>query len=769
MASLLFGIRMQVVRVLLVGFGLLIVAGPVLLQGQDLTRHGQIASVSESQVRVELNTGWVVEPGISGEIFEPRENRTASIAQIVVREVNGTTAVCDVTGRSGTLWVDAGDFVNFTGAMRRTQTVSVESEPASIVYLDGRRIGRTPQSLEVEPGTYTIRLSRQGYEPFEREVDVGYGTPPAIAAQLDPYEGRLLLRTEPDSATVFINGRRIPQATPLQRRLPPGTYRIEARKPGYKASEETVRIRDRDRQVRLRLPRAKGRLVVESSPNNARIFVDNQERGTTPDTLQLEPGSYQVQVRQLGYEAFQQTVDVPDSSVTLMAELRRAGERFAVQTDPSGATIFVNGDRMATTPDTLRLIPGVYDVRLERDGYQTWEETVEVEQNPEPLEVTLDEAPGILVISSEPSGASVTVDEEEIGTTTAVLERLPPGAYEVEIAMPGYQPVRRTISVSGQVGQAKTVNVELEPNVAQGRSLEYYMRRGRALREAGNLDEAIEYFSQALRVSPEYEFAQQEIERTQFQREKEGWRLAARQYIEEDNFEEAQRYVDDILDVYPADVQAQEWNRVIENRLAVYADRPKISLRRESFAFQTIPLLGDVLDENVVDSPDSLRFARDVSGVAFQYWGKSDQNGLFGVKLGFYNPNYAPLPPGDELSAFPYKSLFDFDMKLGWYPVQNEWGNIGLFFGPGVMAVNPSAGSWQFVPTAPLGFSIQVFPLRRVVLPTSVPNFPVSRIGIAFTTMYKWALPIEMKIAEGQREEVSFSRAETGVSIIFRL
>jgi len=742
---------------------------PLEASSQDLQRHGQITRVEGSELIAELDRGWTVDTDASGQVFEEREGAIARIAEVIVRRVDENQVVCEITRRSSTMQIDAGDPVNFTGAMREQQSVAVSSTPASIVYLNGRRIGRTPQELNVSPGQYTIRLSRQGYQPFERDVEVGYGRPPSLNADLIPYPGRLILRSNPDSAIVFIDGRRITELTPLERSLPPGTYRIEARKAGYQAVDQTVTIGDQDRRVNLTLPRARGRLLVRSTPEEARILVGNELLGTTPDTLELERGTYQVQVRKLGYEPFRQFVEVLDSLVMVEAGLEQAGVHFPVRSDPAGATIFVDGERIATAPDTVRLVPGAYDIRLEREGYESWNETVEVDQSPTPLEVTLREAPGILVISSEPNGATVYVDSTKVGTTTAVLQQLAPGPYEIHLTKPGYRTVERVVPVLGEVGRANRVNIELEPDVEQGRTLDYYMRRGRALREAGNNEKAIRYFEQALRVSPDYDFAEREIQRTQFEMDKEGWRIAAQDYVDSKSYDEARKYVEDILKVYPVDPQATQWKRLIENRLAVHASRPKFALRRENFNFKTVPLLGDVLNGEIVESPESLRFARNVSGIAFQYWGKSDNQGLFGLKMGFYNPNFSALLPGDQVSAYPYQSILDVDMKLGWYPVQSEWGNVGLFIGPGVMAINTISSAWRFVPSAPFGITIQVFPMRRLVLPSSVPNFPLSRLGLEFTSMYKWALPTEMDLTEGQTGDVSFSRTETGFAIIFRL
>lgn len=54
--------------------------------------------------------------------------------------------------------------------------LSVNATPWGQVYLDGQLVGNTPKAnLPVAPGTHTIRVVRDGFEPVERTVQVGAG------------------------------------------------------------------------------------------------------------------------------------------------------------------------------------------------------------------------------------------------------------------------------------------------------------------------------------------------------------------------------------------------------------------------------------------------------------------------------------------------------------------------------------------------------------------------------------------------------------------
>lgn len=84
-----------------------------------------------------------------------------------------------------------------------TLSVAVKSTPAgATIQLNGRTVGKTPMTLKVAPGTYTVTISQPGYVTMTRYVTVKPGkmasvnvtlvaaTPPAPATVKTPPEPR---------------------------------------------------------------------------------------------------------------------------------------------------------------------------------------------------------------------------------------------------------------------------------------------------------------------------------------------------------------------------------------------------------------------------------------------------------------------------------------------------------------------------------------------------------------------------------------------------
>lgn len=77
---------------------------------------------------------------------------------------------------------EAGEYV-VTGNRYKLETLAVTVE------LDGVVIGTAPGSFDALPGLHTIRLTREGFEPWERTINVRDGQHLAVALQLSD-EGR---------------------------------------------------------------------------------------------------------------------------------------------------------------------------------------------------------------------------------------------------------------------------------------------------------------------------------------------------------------------------------------------------------------------------------------------------------------------------------------------------------------------------------------------------------------------------------------------------
>jgi len=134
-----------------------------------------------------------------------------------------------------------------------------------------------------------------------------------------------------------------------------------------------------------------GRVTVRSTPDGALVTLDGALAGTTPTTLEDVPfGSHVLQVARPGYVPAVERIELSEATstrtitVTLLGGESSAGPAVGsldVDSRPRGATVFVDGRRVGTTPARLAdVTAGSHDVRIELPGYRTVRAQVTVER-----------------------------------------------------------------------------------------------------------------------------------------------------------------------------------------------------------------------------------------------------------------------------------------------------------------------------------------------------------------------------------------------------
>ncbi len=141
-----------------------------------------------------------------------------------------------------------------------------------------------------------------------------------------------------------------------------------------------------------------GWLLVRSEPPGASVTVNGVDRGRTPLALRDMPfDTYRVEVSREGFrsEAAQLALTPAATVASLQIELQRGGApspapppapppatvvgALLVESRPAGARVVVDGREVGTTPTVVSdVAAGIRSVRIELDGYQPWETSVDV-------------------------------------------------------------------------------------------------------------------------------------------------------------------------------------------------------------------------------------------------------------------------------------------------------------------------------------------------------------------------------------------------------
>ena len=133
-----------------------------------------------------------------------------------------------------------------------------------------------------------------------------------------------------------------------------------------------------------------------------------------------------------------------------------------ITSEPPGATAVLDGNPSVSckTPCILSVLPGHHSVAINQPGYQQERREITIIDSPVDVpRVTLRSLAGTLYISSDPPGASITLNGQATSKVTPFQFNLPPGTYNVRLEKNGLQ---KSISIEVKNGETTFQKIPLQ-------------------------------------------------------------------------------------------------------------------------------------------------------------------------------------------------------------------------------------------------------------------------------------------------------------------
>lgn len=266
-------------------------------------------------------------------------------------------------------------------------TLIVDSDPPGMtVYVDGSYRGKTPITMTVDEGTHYVTVYFENYT-FYKEVYVGENQTVRVIARL-PF-AKLSLSSSPSGADVYINGD-YRGKTPLTLNLSPGNYSVTFRKEGYREETRYITLGEGEsRSIHIDLKPLRATLRLRTDPVGVDVYMDGRYAGTTSEsglTIVLDPGTYSIRLEKEGYETDSFTVNLKageEKEVFRRLEEKVVFSEVRIETQPSGATVYLNGYYHGETPITIYVQTGTYEITIVKPGYRTIVKTVTFDEKEE--------------------------------------------------------------------------------------------------------------------------------------------------------------------------------------------------------------------------------------------------------------------------------------------------------------------------------------------------------------------------------------------------
>ena len=334
--------------------------------------------------------------------------------------------------------------------MFNARAVKFDFDPAetSFTILSGYPTYQLGERYLMLPGDYDIHARADGYYPLvssvtlteEPDQDFSFSLKklPGIVEILAIHDGQ-----EIQAAEVFVDQVLEGETSLVINEVEAGSRDIYINHPRYLPAQTQIEVagkrRRQSEQVSL-LP-AWANISVNSLPDGAEIMINNEQVGTTPETIEVIQGERTLQLRKPGYKVFESLLKVTAQTPQELAlvVLEKANGKINIVSNPAGVNVTISGQYLGQTPLAVALPPAEnYQLVATRAGYQNYTRALSISPDEDlSLNFSLTPIVGLIKLNVSPPGASLFVDNQNLGDANQTLE-LKARAHELRVELAGY-------------------------------------------------------------------------------------------------------------------------------------------------------------------------------------------------------------------------------------------------------------------------------------------------------------------------------------------
>ena len=182
------------------------------------------------------------------------------------------------------------------------------------------------------------------------------------------------------------------------------------------------------------------------------MIIEGRREWPLPVRLSdITPGDYSFVIEAPGHDPYAGDFQFASGrNVFIYQELTSSRGKVSIDSAPDGATVFLNGELVGTTPLALDDVPaGRHVVRLEMSGRATVFRTLDTSDGSRgELEARIPENGTSLKIRTGSDDATVMLEGHEMGIGSRVtIPDLERGFYNIEVIRPGYKSATSRLDV----------------------------------------------------------------------------------------------------------------------------------------------------------------------------------------------------------------------------------------------------------------------------------------------------------------------------------
>lgn len=300
-----------------------------------------------------------------------------------------------------------------------------------------------------------------------KKVDSG-SQPPQKSLTTTPPSGSIEISALPEGAGIYLNNAYKGKA-PLISELSPGTYKIQLKKsPEYKELADSFTVKAGEKVSKQYTLVPVYILEIRTVPEGADVFIDGVLKGKAPLKIELSRNVGNLEIKKgeewLSHsESFNLKPGINSIQRFLQQTPKSIKYNLFLKTNPAEARISIDNGPFALSPVNKQVGPGVYSIKIEKEGFRAIQESVKVEADLEKTFELTKLQPAKIRFNVQPF-ADVYINDRLIGEVPPVnTQEVPEGKYSIKF-------------VSSRLN--KTVNVEVEVKSGEGKEIRVNMVTG---------------------------------------------------------------------------------------------------------------------------------------------------------------------------------------------------------------------------------------------------------------------------------------------------
>ena len=238
------------------------------------------------------------------------------------------------------------------------------------LFVDNENLGKMgSRKMEVASGAHHIRVVKPLYAAFEQNVVVQDSAICSISPVFSKDFGKITLKSKDKDAEIWIDGQRVGVGM-YSENINSGNHKIECRKSFHKSMSVEVVVENGQEVVQeLEAPVPLYASLTINTGDVPAIVVLDAEKPSAPTTSyykkQILIGTHKILVKQKGYRDVLLDVTLKENENFVKNIKLCAISHVKFESNPSGATLYIDKERMGNTPIELVLDRGKHAVKLE--------------------------------------------------------------------------------------------------------------------------------------------------------------------------------------------------------------------------------------------------------------------------------------------------------------------------------------------------------------------------------------------------------------------